>query len=141
MNHILQGLPLPVFGDGEQTRAFSYIGDVAPLIARSVEVGGACNQTFNVGADQPYTINQLARAVCAAMGAQAELHHLPDRNEVKHAYASHDKVAGIFQYRPRYSLEDGLARMAAWVKKTGARQSRKFGALDISKNLPPSWRE
>ena len=141
MNNILQGRPLPVFGDGQQSRAFSYIGDVAPLIARSVEVPGACNQTFNVGADQPYTVNQLARAVCAAMGADAALQHLPARNEVKHAYASHDKVAGIFQYRPQFSLEAGLARMVAWVKKTGARQSRKFGALDIAKNLPPSWRE
>jgi UDP-glucose 4-epimerase len=141
MNNILQGKPLPVFGDGEQTRAFSYIGDVAPLIARSVEVPGACNQTFNVGADQPYTVNQLARAVCAAMGASVDIQQLPARNEVKHAYASHDKVAQIFQYRPQFSLEDGLIRMVAWVKKSGARQSKKFGALDISKNLPPSWRE
>ena len=141
MNNILQGRPLPVFGDGEQTRAFSYIRDVAPLIARSVEVPGACNQTFNVGADQPYTVNQLARAVCAAMGASADIQQLPARNEVKHAYASHDKVAQIFQYRPQFSLEDGLTRMVAWVKKSGVRQSKKFGALDISKNLPPSWRE
>ncbi len=141
MNNILQGKTLPVFGDGEQTRAFSYIGDVAPLIARSVEVPEACNQTFNVGADQPYTVNQLARAVCAAMGAEADLEYLPARSEVKHAYAAHDKAARIFRHQPQFSLEAGLARMAAWVKKTGARQSNKFGALDISRNLPRSWRD
>ena len=44
-------------------------------------------------------------------------------------------------FRPQFSLEDGLTRMVAWVKKSGARQSKKFGALDMSKNLPPSWRE
>lgn len=38
-------------------------------------------------------------------------------------------------------LDQALGRMAGWVKKTGARQSKEFGALDISKNLPPSWRE
>lgn len=140
MNNILQGKPLPVFGDGEQTRAFSYIGDVAPIIAQSVEVPAAYNQVFNVGADEPYTVNQLARAICRAMGAEFRPQYLPARNEVKHAYSTHEKVARIFQYRPRFTLEQGLARMADWVRQVGARQSKPFGALDIEKNLPPSWR-
>src|ERR1700688_2269936 len=46
MNQLLQGKPMSVFGDGEQRRAFSYIGDVAPIIARSIEVPAAFNQTF-----------------------------------------------------------------------------------------------
>ena len=46
----------------------------------------------------------------------------------------------VFGHKPRYSLDDGLGRMAAWVRKVGARQSQAFGALDIEKNLPPSWR-
>jgi UDP-glucose 4-epimerase len=141
MNNILQGKPLPIFGDGEQTRAFSYIGDVAPIIAESVQTPNAYNQVFNVGADQPYTVNELAQAVCKAMGTKFNPQYLPARNEVKHAYSSHDKVARVFGYKSRYSLDDGIGRMSAWVKKTGARQSQKFGVLDISKNLPPSWRD
>ncbi len=141
MNNILQGKPLPIFGDGEQSRAFSYIGDVAPIIAQSVEVPAAYNDVFNVGADQPYSVNQLAQTICRAMGAEFQPQYLPSRNEVKHAYSAHDKVARVFGYTPRYSLDDGIGRMAAWVKQTGARQSRKFGALDISRNLPPSWRD
>lgn len=140
MNNILQGKPLPIFGDGEQSRAFSYIGDVAPIIAQSVEVPAAYDEVFNVGADEPYSVNQLARVICQAMGTEFRPQYLPARNEVKHAYSTHDKVARVFGYRPRYSLEDGIARMAPWVKQAGARQSQSFGKLDIEKNLPPSWR-
>src|SRR5437867_4290639 len=53
MHQLMRGEPMTVFGDGKQTRGFSYIGDVAPLIARSVAVPAAYNQTFNVGADEP----------------------------------------------------------------------------------------
>jgi len=140
MNNILQGKPLPIFGDGEQSRAFSYIGDVAPVIARSVEVPAAYNETFNVGADQPYTVNELARAVCRAMGAEFQPQYLSARNEVKHAYSTHEKAARIFGSHPPFSLEEGLGRMAAWVKEAGARTSKSFGPLDIERNLPPSWR-
>jgi len=58
MNQILQGKPMTVFGDGSQTRAFSYIGDVAPIIAEAVDVPDAYNQVFNIGADQPYSVNE-----------------------------------------------------------------------------------
>ncbi|MDW8343149.1 MAG: NAD-dependent epimerase/dehydratase family protein [Verrucomicrobiae bacterium] len=140
MNNILQGKPLPIFGDGEQTRAFSYIGDVAPIIAQSIDVPAAYNEVFNVGADQPYSVNQLAREICRAMGAEFRPQYLPARNEVKHAYSSHEKVARFFNYRPQYTLDEGLMRMAAWVNKVGARQSTSFGSLDINKNLPELWR-
>ena len=141
MNNILQGKPLPIFGDGKQTRAFSYIGDVAPIIAECVEQPAAYNEVFNVGADQPYSVNELAQVVCKAMGAEFKPQYLPARNEVVHAYSSHDKVARVFGYKPRFSLQEGIERMAAWVRKVGARQSKPFGELDITKNLPPSWRD
>lgn len=141
MNNILQNKPLPVFGDGEQTRAFSYIGDVAPVIARSVTVSAASNEVFNIGAEQPYTVNELARAVCTAMGVEFQPQYLPARNEVKHAYSAHAKAAKVFGCRPQFTLEQGLRRMAAWVRQVGARQAKDFGALEITRNLPPSWQK
>jgi UDP-glucose 4-epimerase len=141
MNNILQGKPLPVFGDGEQTRAFSYIGDVAPVIARSVDVPAAYNEVFNVGAEQPYTVNELARAICRVMGAEFRPQYLTARNEVKHAYSAHAKAQRVFGTQPQFGLEDGLQRMATWVRGVGARQSQKFGAIEIARNLPPSWRD
>jgi len=139
MNNILQDKLLPIFGDGEQSRAFSYIGDVAPVIAESITKPEALNQIFNVGANEPYSVNQLARAVCQAMGAQFNPQYLPARNEVKHAYSSHEKVARIFGCPTHYRLEEGITRMAAWAKSVGARQSKKFDAVEISRGLPPSW--
>ncbi len=139
MNQLMQGQPLTVFGDGEQTRAFSYIADVAPVIARSVDIPTARNQIFNVGADTPYSVNHLAAVVMDAMDTRVELNHLPARNEVVHAYSDHSKVRRVFGAQPPVTLEEGIARMAAWAKAAGPRQSRYFGEIEIAKNLPPSW--
>jgi UDP-glucose 4-epimerase len=141
MNQILQGQPLTIFGDGEQERAFTYIDDVAPSIARSVFTPQAHNQVFNIGADTPYSLNYLAEAVSTAMGVSPNLVHLPPRNEVRAAYASHEKLKQIFPSSSTVSLEDGLHRMATWVKRVGARKSKKFEGIEIRKNLPPSWLE
>jgi UDP-glucose 4-epimerase len=139
MNQILQGKPMTVFGDGNQTRAFSYIADVAPIIAESIEIPEAYNQVFNIGADTPYTINELAEAVASAMGIQPEITYLPARNEVKDAYSSHDKVQQIFGKRELVSLENGINRMATWVKNHGARKSQKFNNIEVTKNFPVAW--
>jgi UDP-glucose 4-epimerase len=141
MNQILQNQPMTVFGDGEQSRAFSYIDDVALIIARSAEMDAARNQIFNVGADKPYSVNTLAQKVAEAMNAPLDLVHLPARNEVVHAFSDHSKVEKIFEYTPRVDLDDGLQRMAAWVRQHGARQSHEFGQIEISKELPTSWRK
>ncbi len=140
MNQIMQGQPMTIFGDGKQTRAFSYIDDVAPVIAASIERRASYNQIFNVGADKPYTVNELVNVVSKTMGATAQVKHLEARNEVVHAYSAHDKVRKHFgDLIKNVSLEDGVARMAAWAKKAGARQGKPFDGIEIPKNLPPSW--
>ena len=139
MNQILQGKPMTVFGDGTQTRAFSYIGDVAPVIARSIQIQEAYNQVFNVGADHPYSINELARQIALAMGVEPQVVYKPPRNEVTDAYSSHDKERRIFGERDLCSLEEGLRRMASWVKQHGARQSQKFDHIEVLKNFPLAW--
>src|SRR5882724_3254496 len=83
MNQILKDEPMTIFGDGEQQRAFTHIDDVAPIIANAVNVPGEVNETFNVGADVPFTVNELARTVARAMQADLRVEHLPPRNEVK----------------------------------------------------------
>lgn len=139
MNQLMQEKPLTVFGDGTQTRAFSYIGDVAPVIARSVMVPKAYNQVFNVGADQEYSVNELAETVMKAMGLEGKIQHLPPRNEVLHAWADHSKVIEYFGKQDYTSLEKGIDLMAAWAKKTGSRQSSVFSDIEIDEKLPPVW--
>jgi UDP-glucose 4-epimerase len=139
MNQILQGKPMSVFGDGSQTRAFSYIGDIVPIMAEAIETPEAYNQVFNIGADQPYSVNELASAVARAMEVEPNIVHLPPRNEVLNAYSSHEKVRRVFGKRTLHSLEDGLCRMAVWVKAHGARSSQKFKDIEVTKNFPEAW--
>jgi UDP-glucose 4-epimerase len=140
MNQSLQGQPMTIFGDGSQTRAFSYIGDVAPLMARAIDVPAAYNEVFNIGADEATSVNELARLVAAAMGVPPAIVHLDARHEVVHARADHAKIERTFGYRAEWSLIDGLRRMADWAKRTGPRPPSARQNLEVVKNLPPSWR-
>lgn len=139
MNQVLQGQPLTVFGDGQQSRAFSYIDDVAPVIARSVQTPAAYGQVFNVGGDQPYTVNELAVAVCETLGVAPNLRYLPARHEVQHAYASHDKARAFFDLPAPVELHTGLARMAAWVRQVGSRKTQDFANIEVPIGLPAGW--
>jgi len=141
MNQLMQGNPLTIFGDGSQTRAFSYIGDVAPYIARSVNIPEAYNEIFNIGADREFSVNELAHTVQEAMGMTGQIRYLEARNEVKHAYSDHSKVNRVFKISSYTSLKDGIQKMAQWAKDAGIRQSATFKDIEISEKLPPFWLE
>jgi UDP-glucose 4-epimerase len=141
MNQILLGEPLTVFGDGEQKRAFSYIADVAPHIAKSATLEAAKNQIINIGADTVSTVNELATEVMNAMGSTAPINHLPARNEVVDAWSDHEKAKQIFGITKEVPLSEGVRKMAEWVKVSGSRVTRPFAGIEIEKNLPPSWKQ
>jgi len=140
MKQIFEDQPMTVFGDGEQQRAFSYVGDIIPLIAKAPLVPKALNTVFNVGADKPYTVNELAKKVATALGKPNHpIVHLPPRNEVGIAYSDHSKAKSVFGDNPHTSLDDGLAKMAAWAKDVTLRPLKPFTAIEVGKNMPPSW--
>lgn len=141
MNQLMQGKSLSVFGDGLQTRAFSYIDDVAPYIANCVNIKATENEIFNIGADQEYTILQLAETIQNAMEINQPIMHLDPRNEVVHAHADHQKAKTIFGIDKFTSLETGIQKMATWAKDAGARESSKFENIEITEKLPPFWVE
>lgn len=139
MNQLMQGKSLSVFGDGLQTRAFSYIDDVAPYIANCVNRKATENEIFNIGADQDYTILQLAETIQNAMGINQPIMHLGPRNEVVHAHADHQKAKTIFGIDKFTSLETGIQKMADWAKLVGSRESERFKNIEIIEKLPPFW--
>ena len=141
MNQLMQSKPLTVFGDGSQTRAFSYIGDMAPVIANSVNVKEAYNEVFNIGADKEYSVNELAQTTMNALGMKGELKHLPARNEVLHAFSDHSKEKKIFKTSKSTSLLDGLKKMGDWAKKAGIRKTKRFEAIENTEKLPAIWLE
>ena len=95
MNQILQGEPMTIFGDGTQTRGFTYVGDIAPVLARAPFVHGARNEVFNLGANASYTVNDLARGLAwprpwGPRGIPWPIS--PPRKEVHAAYADQEKA-------------------------------------------------
>jgi len=139
MNQIMQGKQLTIFGDGTQTRAFSYIDDVAIPIAKCVTIPESYNQVFNIGADKPYTVNELAQVVSREFGVAPDIKYLSARNEVLHAYSDHSRAHQVFGDPTGITLEEGIARMAAWARKVGARQSQEFDNIEITEKLPDGW--
>lgn len=139
MNQAMRGEPFTIFGDGEQNRAFSYIGDVVPALARCIDLPDTIGETYNVGGDNVYTVNELAQQTAAVMGVDLSVNHLPKRNEVHSAYADHSKARKAFDLVDSVPLGEGLARMADWVKRQGPQEPSVFSDIEIRKNLPPSW--
>jgi UDP-glucose 4-epimerase len=141
MNQVMQGRPMPIFGDGLQSRAFSHVDDVAPIIAPAPLLEEASGRTFNVGADHPYTVLQLAEAVARAFDAEPRVVHLPARSEVLHAYASHDLVREVFRTPPPMPLSEGLRRMAEWCRRVGPLAPASRTMVEVPINLPSAWSE
>lgn len=139
MNQILRGEPLTIFGDGNQVRAFTHINDIASTIGDSVGIDAARNQIFNVGANVPHTVNELAEVVAEAMGAKCGIAKLDARNEVRAAFSDHSKLERVFGKKSETTLRDGIRAMAEWVKAHGASESSIFEDIEVRKNMPASW--
>lgn len=139
MNQIMQNKPLTIFGDGTQTRAFSYIDDVAIPIAKCVSTPSAYNEIFNIGANKPYNVNELANIVAEHFGTTPNINYLKARKEVLHAYSDHAKAERIFGKTDTLTLGQGIKKMADWAKKVGARKGQEFKNIEIKRNLPEGW--
>lgn len=141
INQIFHGKPMTIFGNGEQVRAFSYIDDVAPVIARGPLVPKARNEVFNVGGDKPYTVNELASSIGKAMGVPDHPIDLqPARMEVEVAVSKHDKVKEFYKSAEPLLLQEGLEKTVSWYKDKGQLfKPVEFATVEIIEQMPPSW--
>jgi UDP-glucose 4-epimerase len=108
----MEGKPPVIFGDGEQTRDFTFVGDVAEaniLVAESQATG-----IFNIGGANRVTINHLAQLIIEGVGKTGvkPVHQEPRYGDVTHSLADITK-AGTFGYSPKYNLEKGLKETIA----------------------------
>lgn len=140
MNQVMQKLPMTIFGDGLQTRAFSHISNIASVMTESVFNDRAKNEIFNIGADKPYSVLELANIISDAFNIKPNITFLEARNEVIHAYASHQKINSIFGEMKEVPLRDGIVEMARWAESKGPRESSIFTSIEVEKNMPPSWK-
>lgn len=101
-----EGSPLIIFGDGEQTRDFTFIADAveADILAAESNASGV----FNIGRGKSITINELAKLVIKLTGNNVEpVHQEPREGDIRHSLADISK-AKTLGYEPRYNLEEGL---------------------------------
>lgn len=127
MNALLTGKPLPIYGDGEQVRQFSYIdGVVDQILARPQGV-------WNIGSSKEYTVNQLADTIEKVAGITTGRTYLPARDEVKRAVALHD-------YETNEDFEECIAKAWEWCKQKGPQQPI-YTELEISsEKAPTNWK-
>lgn len=115
MQKAFAGEDLTIFGDGEQTRDFVYVKDIAAALAH-VALRPDLNGSYNVGYGNSMTVNRLAADILRLSDSSSKIVHLPERSgDVKHSRASIDKLLAT-GFRHVSSLEQGLAETLAFFK-------------------------
>lgn len=112
------GQSLPIFEDGEETRDFVHVDDVAAVLLRCIERPAAGGATLNVGSGQPTSIMAVARLLTQVMTSDAEPHVTGEYRigDVRHNVADISGLRTLFGFRPRVSLDEGMQRFADWVR-------------------------
>ncbi len=143
MNRVIIGKPPIIFGDGKQTRAFTYIKDCNPYIAKAGFTKAAFGERINIGSEEVVTINDVARLILEVMDrTDLKPIHVPPRpTEVKHSYCSSKKAEKILGYKTSTPLRKGIETMYAWVEKVGHREFKYWNKLEITKKAPKVWLE
>jgi UDP-glucose 4-epimerase len=142
INLIMKGKEPYIFGDGEQQRAFSYIGDVVPAIANAGLQNKASNEIINVGSSEVSTINEACQVVLKAMDSRLKPIYQDARpGEVKYAYCTSEKSEKLLDYKTATKLEEGIKIMVKWAKAYGAQEPTYRLPLEITKKAPQLWKE
>lgn len=115
-HRMLHGRPITIFGDGEQTRDFVNVRDVA--MANKAALVTGISGAFNIGSGTAVTINELARLMAEAGHIRPEVEYGPPRKgDVRHSLADISAARRVLGYEPTTSLREGLVEYMAWAKK------------------------
>lgn len=141
MLRCLAGKPMVVFGDGRQTRDFTYVSDTAQGIVRAGRTDAAIGRTLNLGAGAEISINDLAAAVASAAGrpAASVVHDRPRPGDVLRLYADTTAARTLLGYEARVPLTEGLGRLLDWYRASGVSPERLLEA-EVVRNWEASSR-
>lgn len=138
---VLAGEPLTIFGDGTQIRAFSDIKFyMEPFEKLMTSHDG---ETFNIGADKHYTINEAADTVISVaneLGIDAVKVHLEPRNEVHTAYCDHSKAHELLGFKDNTNLRETIMKMFKWAQEQPNRPMKNMD-YEIEKNMYSFWKK
>jgi len=122
-HRMLHDLPVVVFGDGEQTRDFVNVRDVAQANYKAAATNGVSG-AFNIASGTRITINYLVELMRDASGIEPVVEHgLPRKGDVRHSLADISAAENAFGYEPVVGLEEGLTEYMAWAKQEMIKQS------------------
>lgn len=139
MYQILNNKPILIYGDGEQTRAFTYIEDNLNPLWNSAVLPQASKQIINLGGIEPYTINKAAK-ILSEITNYDNIEHKEARHEVKWAVPTYQKSIDILGFNNSTNLTEGLTKMWEWAKKQPNRTQYKWQNYEINKGIYSYWK-
>jgi UDP-glucose 4-epimerase len=135
----MNGLPMTIFGDGEQTRAFSYIDDsLAPLWNAAI-LPEASKQIINVGGIEEHSIKDAAMILQQVIGAGEIVHH-EARHEVKHSIPTWQKSVDILGFEHKTNLKEGLTEMWEWAQQQPKRDRFVWPSYELENGIYSYWK-
>ena len=143
INRMLQGKAPIIYGDGEQTRCFSYIDDCLSCLIPMLDQKNLNHEIINIGPDEEFvTINKIAEICSNITGVNLSPIYKKDRpKEVKHATCSADKARNLLNYKTKVSLNEGIKKTFNYIKSRGVRPFDYNISLEIDNELTPStWK-
>jgi len=136
----LHGIPVSIYGDGTQQRAFTYIDDIMkPLYTAGISAKTS-KEIINLGGTTPYTINHVAKELCTVTG-QDNIEYLPKRHEVHLAYTTWQKSVDLLDYQDVTPLRQGLTNMWTWAKKQDDMPRFVWGNYELEKDIYSFWKK
>jgi len=144
INRLMQGKHIFIYGDGEQRRAFSFVGDIIPALYEAGIREDARSEIINLGAREAVSLNYAARMVTSLFpGCPEPVYEMARPREVKVAYATVDKSMEILGFQETVTLRDGVKRMVDWARTLGPQKPTYLEkGLEIQSDLAPRvWRE
>ena len=136
----LNGIPILVYGDGEQTRAFSDIKYyMEPFDLLHNEFDG---EIFNIGADKYFSLNEVAETVQKVgkkYGYEVPIEHGEPRHEVKHAYCDHTKAKTMLKFQDQTNLEELIESIFVWAMKQPNRKVKNMD-YEVTKDIYDYWK-
>jgi UDP-glucose 4-epimerase len=139
MYQTLNDQPMTIFGDGNQTRAFSYIDDILEPLWISAVSEKTSKEIINLGGTKEYTINEANKILQKITGNNNTL-YLESRHEVKNAHPTWSKSVELLNYKDTHTLEEGLIKMWEWAKLQPTRSQYKWGEYEINKGIYSFWK-
>lgn len=139
MYNILHNMPITIYGDGEQTRAFTYIDNILEPLWEAAVSPKSSKQIINLGGKVEYSINETADILSHITNFK-DIVYLEKRHEVKFAYPDWQKSIDILNYKEIYSLESGIKNMWDWAKKQPLKERFIWPFYELDKNIYDYWK-